>query len=277
MTIYSDPDPSLLFLPSCSNLILFLHLIALFIAFLFCFTSMDQKRRGSLKNSRDQEISELRSRLESQYSRTALVQSQLRATLDTLDEVQAESARVQERYARREKKLIDQLQNYREIARDAQADRDEIRDAAEDVLARVESNYTAPRKLYISSFLEPIVPIVQLSPESDLLNMAASVLNSMRHERDMERTAHEETRTNALAEIAALNARLARRDAELEACVQHKDCSSPVSTSKAEPMSQEEELRVKDIQRARNRELEVEVTSLHNQVRLAAGLSSSVD
>lgn len=66
-----------------------------------------------------------------------------------------------------------------------------------------------------------------VSNDSDqrLMNYAAAMIDTLVHERDLARTAHQSLLLDAKAQIAALEAELAHRDLELEKCISHcVDC-----------------------------------------------------
>jgi len=59
--------------------------------------------------------------------------------------------------------------------------------------------------------------------DDEIRSYATAMISSLRAERDLERKAHEQTRQQADYRIIQLEAQLARRDAELAACIAHAD------------------------------------------------------
>lgn len=66
--------------------------------------------------------------------------------------------------------------------------------------------------------LHPLRPNNTNEEETELLNYASQIIQSLRHERDAERKAHERTREMCEARMCASEAKLCRR-AELEVCL----------------------------------------------------------
>ena len=115
---------------------------------------------------------------------------------------------------------------------------------------------------------------------------ATAVIASLRAERDLERNAHERTRQQAEHRITELEARLARRDAELEACVAHTndflsqgtshDCltyrsqdgeAGKQNRSDNPHLLREDAIQVMETTSAKNKVLELEIRSLFKRVR----------
>jgi hypothetical protein len=111
----------------------------------------------------------------------------------------------------------------------------------------------------------------------------------LRVERDIERRAHKFASLHAESRISELEAQLARREAQLEACVAHAglcfESSSPLSISSAQrkaanacssgKMSQEEIVQALDMASAKDKALEIEVKGLIERVRPLSKRSSS--
>lgn len=115
---------------------------------------------------------------------------------------------------------------------------------------------------------------------------AQAVISSLRDELESERRAHAHTRERADAELFSLNARLARREAELEACVVHINHPLPgppssvsphktgthsttakaSSSSSSVPFTQDDAIKILELSAARNRTLETEIRNLLGQV-----------
>jgi hypothetical protein len=112
---------------------------------------------------------------------------------------------------------------------------------------------------------------------------ATAVIASLRAERDLERKAHEQTRHHAKYRIIAIEAQLARRDAELEACITHADDflqqggnqkhlsrvheAGGNQRNDCGRLSTEEAIQVMEATSAKNKVLEQEVQNLFKRVR----------
>lgn len=126
------------------------------------------------------------------------------------------------------------------------------------------------------------------APEISVQSYAKAIIVSLREELEQERSAHAHTRAQAEADILALSARLARREAQLEAFnlrVAESQATAETSRAAAEQQysaqrrpeeppstrpafSREEAIQILELTAARNRELEVEVRHLRQSVSL---------
>ena len=126
------------------------------------------------------------------------------------------------------------------------------------------------------------------APEISVQSYAKAIIVSLREELEQERSAHAHTRAQAEADILALSARLARREAQLEAlnlrvvesqdtpersraAAEQKDSAQrwPEERPSTRPaFSREEAIQILELTAARNRELEVEVRHLRQSVSL---------
>lgn len=134
----------------------------------------------------------------------------------------------------------------------------------------------------LTCFLEPLdqplTKLAQRKPDDQIQAYAAAIINSLREERDFERRDHEQYRKQAESHILDLEARLARRDVELEAWLVYgktpPKSSSPVLSEEPTPaklnvprLTAEDALQVMQATSARNKELEQEVRALSEMVR----------
>lgn len=131
----------------------------------------------------------------------------------------------------------------------------------------------------LDAFELPAIRPAQRILDDEAQAYAAAVIHSLRDERNLERQAHEQTRQHADSRILELEAQLARRDAELEACLiydknndtaSHHSKRTPLPPNMARDvprMTNEEALEVMGTTSARNKVLEQEVRGLSHMVR----------
>lgn len=114
----------------------------------------------------------------------------------------------------------------------------------------------------------PIEPTVRQSPTQDHLSYAGAIIERLRRERDEERMEHASTREALQSRIDALEARLARRETELEYYTTHaaSERNQVEVDSDPEAMTNEDIIMMLDTTAARNRSLEVEIKSLFKRV-----------
>lgn len=116
-----------------------------------------------------------------------------------------------------------------------------------------------------------------MDPSHPIRSYTASIVASLRLERDAEGKAHEETRQWAEARITELEAQVARRDAELEECLisagnsaerrlrlDHRKVETVFGDSRR--MTSEEAVKVLETASVRSRMLELEVQELASKV-----------
>ncbi|KAJ7215406.1 hypothetical protein GGX14DRAFT_391839 [Mycena pura] len=151
--------------------------------------------------------------------------ARLAAALDTLDDVRQQHAEELAEEARVAERLRDRLARYRDVVRVSEVERDNLRDAVVELAERIESSQddfsSLPHpRIRIPNLLNPLQPPHELpagDTDRDLWAYASAVIISMRTALAAEERAHAETRRTARARIALMEARLARREAELEA------------------------------------------------------------
>ncbi|KAJ4482128.1 hypothetical protein J3R30DRAFT_3699454 [Lentinula aciculospora] len=169
--------------------------------------------------------------LKAYAARTSLIQGRLTATQDALDALQISHDEELRAEQTANHKLQQQLTSYYKFLKSAYREKDDLRNAVVSFLQRVEEPHTAwPRsQLHTSSLLEPADPKLLMHRNQDdsndfnqrLMNYAASMIENLVHERNLAREAHQSLFVDARAQIAALEAELARRDLELEHCITH--------------------------------------------------------
>lgn len=110
--------------------------------------------------------------------------------------------------------------------------------------------------------------------EDGVLSYATSIIEELRRERDLERVSHARTRAVAEAKILDLEAKLSRREAELESCAGHVDQDQDVTFTpktfsqnfQGEPITSQHIISMLDVTVARNKILELEIKALLRQV-----------
>ncbi|KAJ7063313.1 hypothetical protein C8F01DRAFT_71559 [Mycena amicta] len=109
-----------------------------------------------------------------------------------------------------------QVARYRDAARVAEGERDNLRDAVKQLAERVESSRSLPRpQLSIPQLLEPLdPPPVPLPGDPHLWTYASTTIVSLRAALTAEQQAHKETRRISRAQITLLEAQLARQQAD---------------------------------------------------------------
>ncbi|KAJ6485204.1 hypothetical protein DFH09DRAFT_391604 [Mycena vulgaris] len=156
--------------------------------------------------------------------------SRLALALDTLDSVQAFHASDLEAEVKAKERLRDKVSRYLDIAKVAEIERDELRDAVLELTEKVEvSNHDftswAHSRMRIPRLLDPIERMPNdfsnIASEDSLWSYASGMIRYLRGSLECERRAHAETRQAARAHISLLEAQLARQDAELEICTMH--------------------------------------------------------
>ncbi|KAJ3910552.1 hypothetical protein F5879DRAFT_228835 [Lentinula edodes] len=188
-----------------------------------------------LLREKDQEILQLKLQLKAYAARTSLIQSRLTSTQDALDALQLSHDEELRAEQAAKHKMQQQLKTYHQFLRSVNYEKEDLRNAIVSFLQRVEDPHnTWPQsQLHVSSLLEPADPKLlmhrnqDVSNDSDqrLMNYAAAMIDTLVHERDLARTAHQSLLLDAKAQIAALEAELAHRDLELEKCISHcVDC-----------------------------------------------------
>ncbi|KJA17043.1 hypothetical protein HYPSUDRAFT_1045049 [Hypholoma sublateritium FD-334 SS-4] len=187
-------------------------------------------RKGHLQGllvQKEEQIALLESRIQAYTGRISLLQSRLLATLDTLDVIQTNQAHELSSAARTQAGLREQLDEYKKVVESAELERDDLRDAVGKLIKKVEESNDCKNwphsRISLSSLPDPLSLTyrkqARSNDEEELLAYATAMVDALRRERDAERRAHAQTQEQAEARILALEAKLSRREAELEAYV----------------------------------------------------------
>ncbi|KAJ4491382.1 hypothetical protein C8J55DRAFT_504071 [Lentinula edodes] len=188
-----------------------------------------------LLREKDQEILQLKLQLKAYAARTSLIQSRLTSTQDALDALQLSHDEELRAEQAAKHKMQQRLKTYYQFLRSVNYEKEDLRNAIVSFLQRVEDPHnTWPQsQLHVSSLLEPADPKLLMHRNQDvsndfdqrLMDYAAAMIDTLVHERDLARRAHQSLLLDAKAQIAALEAELAHRDLELEKCISHcVDC-----------------------------------------------------
>ncbi|KAF7294929.1 hypothetical protein MIND_01031000 [Mycena indigotica] len=149
----------------------------------------------------------------------------LQIALDALDTLRLQYAQQSAAQSALIEKHNDQLSFFRDVARVAEFERDNLRDAVIELAERVESSqkdfFSLPRpRLFLPQMLQPLSPppvVLPSETDSDLWAYASATIVALRSKLTAEQQAHAETRRITKAQIAILEAQLARREADLAA------------------------------------------------------------
>ncbi|EDR02802.1 uncharacterized protein LACBIDRAFT_332100 [Laccaria bicolor S238N-H82] len=216
---------------------------------------------------KDEQIASLESRIQAHTLRTTHIHTRLLSTLDTLDAIQLTHAQEMSAVVKGKKRAEEALKRYVGVVRSAEVERDDMRDACKFRMIIARPFYSPFYPPHPSLPLDFSLPLHPLRPnnineeEAELLNYASQIIQSLRHGRDAERKAHERTREMCEARMCALEAKLCRREAELES-------EAPLE------MTDDEAIQMLEMTATRNRELEVEIRDLFRRLNEARSSAS---
>ncbi|KAI9568237.1 hypothetical protein HD554DRAFT_786353 [Boletus coccyginus] len=263
---------------------------------------------------KDNRIATLETRLEAYSARTSAAHTRLLKTIDVLDALRSQHALEISAEEQAKMKLVQEVNRWRSVARNLEVERDELKDAVEDLIEKVQvsnewSSWPCSRmhitkhagNLNVEFSEQAVVGAIdgrgtKDERNNDLLAYATSIIARLRMELDFERQSHSRTVEEANLRIEELEAKVAVREAELESCItspgdrEHQPTKPPnVHTHAFEgrklgkrlpepkPLSDEECLRFLECNSARNRSLEIEIRHIAErleQARMAASTSS---
>ncbi|KAF9554932.1 hypothetical protein CPC08DRAFT_643622, partial [Agrocybe pediades] len=217
------------------------------------------------------------------------LQAKLLSALDSLDALQTSHAEENVTLKRELQSLKQKIHQLQDATDAAEVEKEDMRDAVLQLIRKVEATNGLTNwpysNIHVSSLAEAATdPIDPLAPQTktaapderdDLISYAASMIRKLCRERDAERSEHERTRAVAEARIVTLEARISRREAELEKAVESfrlgnddKDMESKQQEEFGEPvMESEQVIALLDGAVARNKALEGEIKSLLRRVR----------
>ncbi|PPR06296.1 hypothetical protein CVT24_001102, partial [Panaeolus cyanescens] len=254
-------------------------------------------------NEKDQQIIQLRLALQTQITRNSLIHNRLLAALDALDLQQLTHHDEITELKKSRDILKARLARYITIVEATEAEKNDMRDAVLQLVQKVESakNYAALPCNHIT--LSTPVDELHYSTQrfrslargkssgkgkekehdlgSDIICYAPSVIASLRRERDNERKAHDQTRSELEARIWALEAMVSRRESELEFLISQpngepdspKEAGSSTNT-RSHPL-EGEIISMLDAIVLRNRKLDSEIRSLAKKLEAAKTRASS--
>ncbi|TEB18506.1 hypothetical protein FA13DRAFT_1821746 [Coprinellus micaceus] len=199
---------------------------------------------GGLSSSNEAGPSRLDAQLRAYHAKALKAQTKLSETLDVLDGMERTHAEQLALNERREGKMKQKMRAYSDVAKKAEEETEDMRQAVLKLIDKVEKNSNGykslkPSQMHVSSLLDPIpAPNTRRKSAADtdeILSYATTMLEVARRERSLERKAHQKTKEWAQSRISALEAQLSRREAELARCTTH--CVSPSPTHHQPPPS----------------------------------------
>ncbi|PBK91857.1 hypothetical protein ARMGADRAFT_1081275 [Armillaria gallica] len=202
----------------------------------------------SITTEKDRQIHRLRVLVQVHTVRTSLIQEQARATQDELITLRAVHAKELAAERRISETLRKQLVASQECARAAEMERDDMREAVNELVDR-----------------DPAEPLPDAPSPDHTMIYASALVESLTTERDTERRAHKRTKEVSQNTITILEAQLALREAELEDFLGQPPEDLPNLGRVEEPkeMSDEEVHRILELNVARQRRIEMETRALH--------------
>ncbi|EGN98694.1 hypothetical protein SERLA73DRAFT_181292, partial [Serpula lacrymans var. lacrymans S7.3] len=180
---------------------------------------------------KDEKITWLESQVEAYNAKASHAQARLLATFDALDSLQSKHALELSSEKLAKERLSIKLDRYLDYVKAVETEKDDLKDAVEHLIQKVEvSNdmslwpFSRMRISSLADYSDPMQSNKRKEVEecnTQLLAYASGIITKLRAERDLERKGHRETYEKANNRIVELEAQIALREAELEACVQH--------------------------------------------------------
>ncbi|EPQ56773.1 hypothetical protein GLOTRDRAFT_121105 [Gloeophyllum trabeum ATCC 11539] len=248
-----------------------------------------------LLEEKDAKIARLELEVQAFAARASHMQGRFLSTLDALDELEAKHRLELDESQQEIHQLRTNLSRYIARVEAAESERDDMRDAVMQLVEKVEKSNDY--SLWPHSRIRLARPAGKnasasirtredLPSDEDLHAYASALIASLRVERDLERKAHAITRRDAEHRVALLEAQVARRDAELEACIFHPEHMSKLQAAEHEPklvplsakdtsLSEEDIISVLEMTARRNRALELEVKEIAARLENARASCSS--
>ncbi|KIK91479.1 hypothetical protein PAXRUDRAFT_149414 [Paxillus rubicundulus Ve08.2h10] len=255
---------------------------------------LTQDEVKALLREKDDQIASLESRLEAYSARASTAHIRLLKTIDVLDALRAQHALETSTEEQAKMRLAHEVDRWRSIAKSLEVERDELKDVVEDLIEKVQisnewSSWPCSR-MRITKHAEQVtggtsdVGPIKDKCNDDLITYATSIVARLRTELDFERQGHNKTAEEANLRIEELEAQVAVREAELEACLNSPNHKQDPSTGaphalgkwkpcrkvcQPDPLSDEECLRFLESNNARNRSLELEIRQIAERLEQA--------
>ncbi|KAI0690205.1 hypothetical protein BC835DRAFT_1365502 [Cytidiella melzeri] len=262
-------------------------------------------------------IEDLQLQLQAQVSRASYLQSRLTSTMDTMDTLRLRYGRELAAERETKEKLRMKIDRLVEYTAKVELQRDELRECVAALIEKVEVSHDFPAWPQCQiSLLESLEPVRDSSVDGMKAHTLAharpgaqkpsdhypTIIALLRSELKKERASHARTHSTAEIEILTLRAQLARREAELEACVAHSTAEhrvfapEPESTTAnhrggsqrinvahrtrpeqahASRLTPEEASQLLGLTAARNRRLEAEVKQIASRLERAKAENAS--
>ncbi|KAG0705662.1 hypothetical protein DFH29DRAFT_258801 [Suillus ampliporus] len=245
---------------------------------------------------RDEQITDLEARIDAYIARTSETQARLLQAVDIVDSLKAQHVVDLAAKERETQNLSHEIERWKSFAKVLEVERDDLKDVVEDLIQKVQMS--SDWSMWPCSRMDITKHLHQL-PENhfkasdsrdseEILEYGASVITKLRTELDHERKAHCKAVEEANLRISELEAKVAAREAVLEASIQQypKRDTSPLDRSRQprnsegeipppKPMTDEDCLRVLADGNSRNKSLEMEIRNLAQKLERARGPAGS--
>ncbi|KAI6024654.1 hypothetical protein BKA83DRAFT_214604 [Pisolithus microcarpus] len=254
---------------------------------------------------KDEQITALKRQLETCSARASATHIRLLKTVDVLDSLRAQHALEISAVEQEKIKLACDVDQWRTISKALEVEKDEMKNVVEDLIEKIQisnewSSWPCSR-MHITKAAElPYTPANGLesntkSPSDDLLAYASAIIARLRSELEFERREHRKTIEEANLHIEELEAQVAIRETELEACIRlpgqrvfEGDTGSRLPVRKIptkvrlcpKTLSDQECLHVLESNSVRNRSMETEIRGILaklEEARLAAPSTNGPD
>ncbi|KAN0093239.1 hypothetical protein V8E55_004023 [Tylopilus felleus] len=261
-------------------------------------------QEDALLREKDERIATLEARLEAYSARASTAHTRLLKTIDVLDALRSQHALEISAEEEAKTKLMQEVNGWRSVVKNLEAEKDELKDVVEDLIEKVqvsnEWNSWPCSRMHITKHAEQVAvgtihnEGAQNSHNDELLAYATSIIARLRMELDVERQRHSRTMEEANLRIEELEAKVAVREAELENCITspRDDVRQPGEPQtdpthafekrkpgkrlpEPKPLTDEECLRFLESNSARNRSLEIEIRQIAERLEQARMSSST--
>ncbi|KAG1733619.1 uncharacterized protein EDB91DRAFT_1251279 [Suillus paluster] len=260
--------------------------------------TLTQDDLNAALRKRDEQIAGLEARIDAYIARASETQARLLQAIDIVDSLKAQHLIDLAAKGRETENLSHEIERWRTFAKVLEVERDDLKDVVEDLIQKVQmsSDWTSQTSALNAGKIHPDQLPENHFKSSDrscrdseeILEYGASVITRLRTELDHERKAHCKAVEEANLRISELEAKVAAREAVLEASIQHhpKRDKSPLNRSRQprnseseipppKSMTDEDCLRLLADSNTRNKSLEIEIRGLARKLERARGPAGS--